>query len=44
MKFAYGVTQVPVVAWYTGHGLALRELANTVAKEKSKGETPYPRW
>ena len=36
-KLAYGVTQVPRVAWYIGHSLVLRELANTVReREKPK--------
>ena len=36
-KLAYGVTQVPRVAWYIGHSLVLRELADTVRQsEKSK--------
>ena len=36
-KLAYGVTQLPRVAWYIGHSLVLRELADTVRQsEKSK--------
>jgi ubiquinone/menaquinone biosynthesis C-methylase UbiE len=36
-KLAYGVTQVPRVAWYIGHSLVLRELADTVRQSgKSK--------
>ena len=36
-KVAYGVTQVPRVAWYIGHSLVLRELADAVRQsEKSK--------
>ena len=36
-KLAYGVTQVPRGAWYIGHSLVLRELADTVRQsEKSK--------
>jgi len=27
IRVAYGVTQLPRVAWYLGHGLALRRLA-----------------
>ena len=38
-KVAYGVTQVPRVAWYVGHSLVLRELANTIRER----ETPKPR-
>jgi hypothetical protein len=36
-KLAYGVTQLPRVAWYIGHSLVLRELADTLRQsEKSK--------
>jgi Methyltransferase domain len=36
-KLAYGATQVPRVAWYIGHSLVLRELANTISeREKPK--------
>lgn len=31
---AYGVTQVPRVAWYVGHSLLLRELADTTRKRE----------
>jgi ubiquinone/menaquinone biosynthesis C-methylase UbiE len=36
---AYGVTQVPRVAWYLGHSLLLRELADTTRKR----EEPRPK-
>jgi ubiquinone/menaquinone biosynthesis C-methylase UbiE len=35
MRVAYGVTQLPRVAWYLGHGLALRRLAE--AARQSNG-------
>ena len=36
-RAAYGVRQLPRVAWYIGHSLVLRELADTVRQsEKSK--------
>ena len=36
-QLAYGVTQLPRVAWYIGHSLVLRELSNTV---RQRGEQP----
>jgi hypothetical protein len=36
---AYGVTQAPRVAWYLGHSLLLRELADTTRKR----EEPRPK-
>jgi ubiquinone/menaquinone biosynthesis C-methylase UbiE len=33
-KLAYGVTQVPRVAWYIGHSLVLRELANSIRERE----------
>jgi len=39
MQAAYGVTQLPRVAWYVGHSLLLRELADTTRK----GEEPRAR-
>ena len=36
-RATYGVRQLPRVAWYIGHSLVLRELADTVRQsEKSK--------
>ena len=36
-RAAYGIRQLPRVAWYIGHSLVLRELADTVRQsEKSK--------
>ncbi|MGA9206774.1 MAG: methyltransferase domain-containing protein [Terriglobales bacterium] len=34
MQAAYGVTQLPRVAWYVGHSLLLRELADTTRKRE----------
>jgi hypothetical protein len=31
-QVAYGITQLPRVAWYVGHSLLLRELADTIRK------------
>jgi ubiquinone/menaquinone biosynthesis C-methylase UbiE len=37
-RVAYGATQLPRVAWYVGHGLALRQLsAATVRRHGAKG-------
>lgn len=32
---AYGITQLPRVAWYVGHSLVLRELADTVRQRQA---------
>jgi len=36
LRLAYGATQLPRVAWYVGHGLAMRRLA--VAARRRDGE------
>jgi len=33
-RFAYGMSQMPRVAWYVGHGLALRRLAEAARRRK----------
>ena len=39
IRAAYGARQLPRVAWYIGHSLVLRELADTVRQsEKSKAK------
>src|SRR6476646_4238678 len=38
-RVAYGATQLPRVAWYVGHGLALRRLAETAARSEGR-QTP----
>jgi ubiquinone/menaquinone biosynthesis C-methylase UbiE len=35
-QVAYGITQLPRVAWYVGHSLLLRELADTIRKEEPR--------
>jgi ubiquinone/menaquinone biosynthesis C-methylase UbiE len=41
VRAAYGVRQLPRVAWYIGHSLVLRELADTVRQsEKPKARRP----
>jgi ubiquinone/menaquinone biosynthesis C-methylase UbiE len=43
-RVAYGATQLPRVAWYMGHGLALRRLAEATARsEGRKAEPPRAR-
>jgi ubiquinone/menaquinone biosynthesis C-methylase UbiE len=39
-RAAYGATQLPRIAWYLGHGLAMRRLA---AQTPRRGETTRPR-
>src|SRR5204862_8035509 len=38
-RVAYGATQLPRVAWYVGHGLALRRLSETAARNEGR-KTP----
>lgn len=38
-RVAYGATQLPRVAWYVGHGLALRRLSETAARSEGR-KTP----
>jgi len=33
-RFAYGLSQLPRVAWYLGHGLALRRLAEVARRRE----------
>jgi hypothetical protein len=40
---AYGATQAPRVAWYLGHSLLLRELAENSQKRGATTQTPHPR-
>ena len=47
-RVAYGATQLPRVAWYVGHGLALRRLSETAARSEGRktprrARTPFPR-
>jgi hypothetical protein len=35
-RFAYGATQLPRVAWYVGHGLAMRRLAKAARPQHGK--------
>jgi hypothetical protein len=45
-RVAYGLTQLPRVAWYLGHGLALRRLAEAArrngAKPRRRTNAPVP--
>src|SRR5258708_2315220 len=34
-RLAYGVRQLPRVAWYVGHGLVMKRLSETVRKRES---------
>jgi hypothetical protein len=50
-RFAYGIRQLPRVAWYLGHGLALRRLSEVArqregsqsrARRRSHTDAPVP--
>jgi len=38
-RFAYGMSQLPRVAWYLGHGLALRRLSEAARRGKACNRT-----
>jgi ubiquinone/menaquinone biosynthesis C-methylase UbiE len=40
MRFAYGASQLPRVAWYVGHGLAMRQLAEE-ARRRDGESSPH---
>ena len=40
-RAAYGATQLPRIAWYVGHGVAMRRLSQQVRQRE--GETTRPR-
>ena len=42
LRVAYGVTQLPRVAWYVGHGLALRRLSRTARERERESRRPQP--
>jgi ubiquinone/menaquinone biosynthesis C-methylase UbiE len=49
MRVAYGASQLPRVAWYVGHGLAMRRLAKSarrrdgeVARQRAHTNAPVP--
>jgi ubiquinone/menaquinone biosynthesis C-methylase UbiE len=49
MRVAYGASQLPRVAWYVGHGLAMRRLAKAarrrdgeVARQRARTNAPVP--
>ena len=39
-RLAYGVRQLPRVAWYVGHGLVMKRLSETVRKQEGEGIQP----
>jgi len=41
-RLAYGVAQAPRLAWYLGHGLALRRLARRYAAQRRPSESRLP--
>jgi hypothetical protein len=43
IRVAYGVTQLPRVAWYLGQGLALRRLADAARRIKAAASTHDPK-
>jgi hypothetical protein len=40
LRAAYGATQLPRVAWYIGHGLAMRRLARAAQRKNGKSTRP----
>jgi ubiquinone/menaquinone biosynthesis C-methylase UbiE len=42
-RVAYGATQLPRVAWYVGHSLAMRQLSDAVRRREGEGARPRPR-
>jgi hypothetical protein len=42
-RVAYGVTQLPRVAWYVGHGLVLRQLSEAARRQEGKKARRRPR-
>jgi len=43
MRFAYGARQLPRVAWYVGHSLALRRLSEATRRQEGKKARRRPR-
>ena len=39
-RVAYGVTQLPRVAWYVGHSLLVRQLSNQARRREGSGRSP----
>ena len=42
LRAAYGASQLPRVAWYVGHGLAMRRLAKTARPQDGKAARQRP--
>ncbi len=42
-RVAYGASQLPRVAWYVGHSLALRQLADATRRQEGKKARHRPR-
>jgi hypothetical protein len=40
---AYVATQLPRVAWYVGHGLAMRQLSERARRRTSEATRPHAR-
>jgi ubiquinone/menaquinone biosynthesis C-methylase UbiE len=41
-RAAYAATQLPRVAWYVGHGLAMREMSRRAREREGEGARPRP--
>jgi hypothetical protein len=41
-RVAYGATQLPRVAWYVGHGLAMSRLAKATRRQDGEAARPRP--
>src|SRR5271170_3242402 len=42
-RFAYGASQLPRIAWYVGHGLAVRRLSETATRRDNNKARPRAR-
>jgi hypothetical protein len=42
IRVAYGASQLPRVAWYVGHGLAMRRLAEATRRQDGQAARPRP--
>ena len=42
-RVAYGASQLPRVAWYVGHSLAVRQLSETTRRQEGKKARRRPR-
>ena len=41
-RAAYGASQLPRIAWYLGHGLAVTRIAQRAREDEARGPAPIP--